>query len=141
MLCVAGPRGILLIGGKGYTHRVQAFHELAVRAQYVEYLHADAGHDVHVRDDVRRVADLHTDFRYRRSNRAHGVWNDVHRPAMHRPREKVGEPLPHLHGVFPVVRWTGFFTCRRTYVGLVFNAGNVHCGRADEDAVGPFLGV
>ena len=62
VLCVAGPRGILLIGGKGYTHRVQAFHELAVRAQYVEYLHADAGHDVHVRDDVRRVADLHTDF-------------------------------------------------------------------------------
>ena len=44
---------------------------------------ADARHDPHVDDDVRRVGQLHADLRHRRADRPHAERQHVHRAAAH----------------------------------------------------------
>ena len=71
-----------------------ALHELAVRAEHVEHLRADARHDVHVGDDVRRVGELDADLGDRRADRAHAVGDHVERAALHRAGEEAGQRAP-----------------------------------------------
>ena len=66
LLGVAGPGHVLLPGRERRADRVQARHERAV-AEHVEHLLPDARHDVHVRHDVGRVAELDADVRDRAS--------------------------------------------------------------------------
>ena len=76
------------------AHRVQAGDELAVVAEHVEGALAHAGHDPHVHRDVRRVGELHADVGDGRAERAHRERHHVHRAALHRAPEQLGERRP-----------------------------------------------
>ena len=80
--------------------RVEAFDERGVRSLSLELVESDlahAGHDPHVRNDVRRVGDLDADLGDVRSRRAHDERHDIHRAAFH------GAFVQRLHARF------GFF--------------------------------
>ena len=60
---VTWPRDILLPGLKRRTQAVQAGdHTLVVFIYFFEYLQADARHDAHAHDNVRRVSKLHANL-------------------------------------------------------------------------------
>ena len=63
VLRIAGPRDVLRGCAQRATHRVEAFHVEAIRAEHVEHALSDAGHDAHVGHNVGRVGDFHPDAR------------------------------------------------------------------------------
>ena len=86
---VAGPRHVFLAGRKRRAHRVHARnHARIALINFLKYRQADARHDAHVHDDVRRIGKLHADLRHRRADRAHAERQHVHRAALHRAAEE-----------------------------------------------------
>ena len=80
---VAGPGGILLVRAQRSADGMQSADELTVVAKDVQHLCAKPSHQVHVGDDVRRVADFNSNLGHRRTNRTHAVGNHVHRAPGH----------------------------------------------------------
>ena len=113
---------------------VDAGDELAV-VQDFEDLRADAGHDLHVRHDVRGVGDLDADLGDRGADGAHGERNDVHGAAVHAALVEAAEGLLQFDRVDPVVGRAGFFFRLRGDEGAGFDAGDVGRIGAEQEAV------
>ncbi len=62
VLGVAGPGRILLIGFQRCPYGVQPFDKLSIGAERFEHFRADPSHDMHVGDDIGRIADLHANL-------------------------------------------------------------------------------
>ncbi len=72
LFVVAGPGDVLLAGGERRADGVHAGDDaLDVFVDFGEDRRADAGHDAHVDDDVRRVSELDADLRHGRADGAH----------------------------------------------------------------------
>lgn len=92
----------------GPTDRVQRFDEVTAvvgRVQFVQHVGAHPGHDPHRAHHVRRVGELHADFRIRRVQRPHAERYHVHGAAGHATRKPIGDrtvcvlqrhPVAHL---------------------------------------------
>ena len=59
---------------------------------------ADARHDPHVDDDVRRIGELDADLRHRRTDRSHAEGQHIHGAATHAPRKRSFSFLRILYG-------------------------------------------
>ncbi len=103
---------------------VDAGDEFAV-LEDIEDLRADAGHDLHVRYDVRGVGDLDADLRDRGADGAHGERNDVHGAAV----------LLQFDRIDPVVGRAGFFFRLGGDEGAGFDARDVGRIGAEQEAV------
>ncbi len=141
LLRVAGPGGVGIIGAERRADRVQAFHEFAVASHYVQDFLSDAGHDVHVGDDVGGIGDFDADLGDGRADRAHAVRDDVHGAAGHGAGVELVQDLPHLVGRLPVVGRAGILLVLGADEGAVLDAGDVGGIGAHENAVGALLGI
>ena len=83
MFRIARPCRVGLVRAERGAYGVQSLHKIPVGPEHFQNFRSDAGHDVHIDDDVRRVADLHTDLGNRRAEGAHAVGDDIHRPSPH----------------------------------------------------------
>ncbi len=135
----AGPGNVLLAGLERRTDRVQAGHELALFAQRLDDLLADAGHDVHVADDVGAVGDLDADLGHRRAQRPHREGDDVQRATSHAALVEAEHRLLELALVDPVVGRADLVLIRRADVGAVLDPGHVAGVGAEEEAVRALL--
>ena len=104
---------------------MEAADPVVAVAEDVQNLLTDAGHDVHVEDDVDRVGDFDADFGERRADRTHGIRDDVHRAALIRAAGDVVEALIHFLRIAPVVRRTGGFLVGCADKRPVFDTGDV----------------
>ena len=137
VLGVAGPGHVLDPVPERHAHRVEAGHELPVVAQDFQGAGAHAGHDPHAHGHVGRVRELHPDVRDRRAERAHREGHHVHGAAAHGAGEEVGEHLPHLGGIAPVVGGTGVLLVLRADEGAVLDPGHVARIRAGQEGARP----
>ena len=62
---------------------MQAANELTVFPEYLEHVRSEPRHQMHIGDNIRRIADFHPNLGHRRTDRAHAVGNDVHGPTGH----------------------------------------------------------
>src|SRR5438093_2155435 len=56
----ARPGRVLLVGTDGSTDRMPSLYKIAVGTELLENFRSDASHDVHVCDDIRRIAYFNT---------------------------------------------------------------------------------
>ena len=120
---------------------MQALNVFAVLAQLLQDLSADARHNVHVHDDVRRVGQLHADLGDGRADRTHGERDHVQGATLHAALVKPGHCLLQFGGVDPVGRRAGVLLLLARDVGAVFHARNVGSVGAGEIASGALLRV
>ncbi len=135
----AGPGNVLLTGLERCPDRVQAGHELVVFAQRLDHLLADAGHDLHVADNVGAIGDLDADLGHRRAQRAHREGDDVQRAPAHATLVEIEHRALELVFGDPVVGGAGVFLVRRADVGAVLDPGHVAGVGAEEERVAAFL--
>ena len=103
-LVVAGPGNIGFAGRERHADAMHAGDDaLHVAVDLAEDGQADAGHDPHVHDDVRRIGELDADLRHRRADRAHAEGQHIHGAAAHGAAKKILQLLAHLERVFPVI--------------------------------------
>src|SRR5207249_11931734 len=95
MFGVARPGRILFVGTDGSTHRMQSLYKIAVGTELLENFRSDASHDVHARDDIRRIAYFNTHLGAGTTEGTHTVRTDVHRPASHGTGEDSCQPASH----------------------------------------------
>src|SRR5262245_24943365 len=141
MFGVARPCRVLLVRPERRSNGVQTFYKISVRSEGLEDLRTDTRHDVHVRDDIRRIRDLNADFGNLRAQWAHTIWDDIHRASPHRRSEKVRKILFHSDRIFPIVRRSGIIFSFGTNEGLVFDASNVNSRGPDINAIRTFLWI
>lgn len=105
---VAGPLRQLDVTVGRMADRVQGLDEVtrtvAVAVELLEHLGADPGHDAHGAHHVRRVGELHAEFRVRRVQRAHAERYHVHGPALHAPRKPFGHGAVRFLQTHPVAQ-------------------------------------
>src|SRR2546426_2110743 len=126
MFGVARPGRVLLVGTDGSTDRMPSLYKIAVGTELLENFRSDASHDVHVCDDIRRIAYFNTHLGDGRTEGTHTVRNDVHRTASHGTGEKFCEPAPHSRRFFPVVVGAGFVLGFGTDKSTIFDTCNVN---------------
>ena len=80
---ITGPRHICLSICKRHADGVHAGYEFAVFAQGIQDLLTDAGHDMHISDDVWRIGHLHTNVSNGRADRPHAKRDHIHCAALH----------------------------------------------------------
>src|SRR5262249_11565831 len=102
MFGVARPGRVLFVWTDGSTDRMQSLIKIAVGPELRENLRSDASHDVHVCNDIGRIAYFNTGLGDGRTEGTHTVWNDVHCATPHGTGEKVCQPAPHSGRIFPV---------------------------------------
>ncbi len=100
---VAWPRHVLFSRPERRPDRMHAGNECAVFTERVQHRLPHASHDSHVHRDVGRVAQLHSDMRNRRADRAHAERDDIHRAPAHAPGENSFERRLHFCRLDPVV--------------------------------------
>src|SRR5271155_308332 len=83
ILRVATPGRARLIGAERSAHRVQPAHKLSLSSESIQHMASYAGHNVHARDHVGRVRDLHPNLRNGRADRTHAVRHHEHGAADH----------------------------------------------------------
>ena len=81
-------------------------------AQVLKSLLAHSCHDVHVKNNVDRVSKLNTDLSERRTDRTHGVRDNIHGSTLHNAVIKRSELSIHFLRIHPVVGRTCFFLGR-----------------------------
>src|SRR4029077_13558204 len=129
VLTIAWPSHVGFIWPQRGTYGMQSLYEFAIGAERLQDFCSYARHDVHVDNDVRRIADFNTNLGDRGADRAHRIWNNVHRAAGHRTRKKLGQPPFHPNRVFPVIVRTGLFFGFGTNKSSVFYACDIEGGR------------
>ena len=135
MFGVARPGRVLLVGTDGSTDRMQSLYKIAVGTELLENFRSDASHDVHVCDDIRRIAYFNTHLGDGRTEGTHTVRNDVHRTASHGTGEKFCEPAPHSRRFFPVVVGAGFVLGFGTDKSTIFDTCNVNGRGTDVNTI------
>ena len=136
VVCVAGPRNVLLAFLERHSHRVDTGHELPVLSQHFKCAGAHAGHDPHRTGYVSRVSQLNADVGDRRAERAHRERQHVHGPALHRALEQAVQGGAHLLGRPPVIGRTGVLFLLGADDGAVFDTGDVPGVRTRQIRVG-----
>src|SRR5437667_9697133 len=135
MFGVARPGRVLLVGADGRTDRLQCLYKIAVGTGLLEHFRSDASQDVHVCDDIRRIAYFNTHLGDGRTEGTHTVRNDVHRTASHGTGEKFCEPAPHSRRFFPVVVGACFVLGFRTDKSTIFDTGKFNVRGTDENSM------
>ena len=108
---------------------VEALHEFAAGAYCVEHLPAHARHYAHIQNYVDRVCNLDAVAGKVRTDYAHRIGYDVHRPAAHRAARNLVCKFVRLPGVHPIVVGACVVAVFGADKGSVFNARNVvHLG-------------
>ncbi len=118
---------------------MQAAREVVRLAELLQRNLSDARHDAHVQHDVTAVGNLDTDFRIRRSGRAHQERHHEHGAPLHRPLEERCQPGARVFGRQPVVRGPRIFLVRGAHEGEMFSARHVVRGASMQVAAGEFL--
>ena len=105
---------------------VQAANEV-IRGltQVLKCLNAHTSHDVHVQNNIDGVSQLNAYLSQRRTDRAHGVRNDVHGSALHYAVIQRNELCLHFFRIHPVVGRACAFLCLCTNKGTVFYTSDV----------------
>ena len=98
---------------------------IAVSRESVEHLLAHSGHDSHVEYNIDRVSKLYTCLCDRRTDRSHGVRDNVHCSALHNAVIHRSEHCVHFFGIHPVVGRTSVFLPAGADECSVLNTGNV----------------
>ena len=125
-LLVTRPSHILLPWLERSAHRMNTRHyALKILIDQLKNPRADAGHDAHVDDGVRRVGQLDADLRHRRTDRAHAVSQHIHRATPHAAIENSAESFLHLIGIYPVVGRTRRIFRLTTNKSTVFDARDI----------------
>src|SRR5260221_11916543 len=83
LFLVAGPRNVFLAGSERHADGVETGNDAGAFVDFVDDAGADAGHDAHVDDDIRRVGELHTDFWHGQANGSHAERKDIHGARLH----------------------------------------------------------
>src|SRR5437867_3504292 len=135
MFGVARPGRVLLVGTDGSTDRMPSLYKIAVGTELLENFRSDASHDVHVCDDIRRIAYFNTHLGDGRTEGTHTVRNDVHRTASHGTGEKFCEPAPHSRRLFPGAVGAGFALGLGDDKRTAFGRCSVNCRGADVDSI------
>ena len=104
---------------------VEALYKVAVGAYRVEHLPAHAGHDAHIQNNIDRVGHFNAVAREGRAYDAHGIGNDVHRPAVHGAAGDLVCKFVRLPGVHPVVVGTRVIAVFSANKGSVLHSCNV----------------
>ncbi len=107
LFLVTGPGDVFLAGGKRGADGVHTGHDASAFVDFIENTLADAGHDAHIDDDVRRIGKLNADFGHGRADGAHAEGEHVHGAALHSTVEQPLEFAPHVVGIFPIVGGAG----------------------------------
>ena len=108
---------------------MQTLDEVGAVAERFENVVADSRHDQHVENDVDRVGQLNAVLCKVGADDAHGVGNDIHRLALHRAGEQLGQLCIAFSGCHPVVDVAGILLLSGADKGAVLNACNVvECG-------------
>ncbi len=131
-----GPGNVLLAFRQGSANRVQARNEIAILAQRFQNLVPYPCHDVHVRGDVGRIADLNPDLGDRRTNRSHREGDDVHGPPLHATGIEFGHRLLQLNRIDPVVGGTRILFIETGDVRACFYPSDVARITAEQVTVG-----
>ena len=79
-----GQGDVRLSGRERHAYRMHAGDD--ARVTFIDFANrgqADAGHDAHINDDVRRVRELNADAGERRTQWAHTEGQHIHRSAAH----------------------------------------------------------
>ena len=118
---------------------VQPAHEISVGAQRVQHLLTHAGHDRHIQHDIDAVGELDADLGEGRAHGAHGIGDDVHRPALHRALEDALQHLVRLILLHPVVGGTCVLLLLGADESATLDARNVVDRRAMQIATGQQL--
>ena len=95
--------------------------------------------DRHVEHDVDGIGHFDADLGEGRSDQAHRIGNDVHRPALHLSAGDVRAHLIGFLGIHPVVGGAGVFLLAAADERTVLNAGNVVLRGAVVVAAGKFF--
>ena len=133
------PRNIRDAFRKREADGVDAFHEGGARFDLVDDLEADARHDLHGFDNVRRVGDFNTILGDGGVDGAHGEGDDIERTADHAALEEFIELGLHFGGGLPMVRRAGVLFLFGADVCALFNAGDIGLVRTGEVGVGGFV--
>ncbi len=88
--------------------------------QVLKCLCAHTSHDVHVQNNIDRVSQLNANLCQRRTDRAHGVRDNVHGSALHYAVIQRNELCLHLFRIHPVIGRACAFLCLRADKGTVF---------------------
>ena len=79
LFLIAGPRNIVSAVIERSAHAMHARnHALVALIDFLEHALADAGHDAHADDDIRRIRQLHADLRHRAADGAHAERQHIH---------------------------------------------------------------
>ena len=112
---------------------VQSFHEIAVFAQSVKHLAADARHDVHGKYHVKAVRDFYACFCEGTADLAHGVGDNVHCASLHAAVENTFKQRIRLVGRHPIVGGTCVLAFVAANKRPALDAGDVvDCGAVEE---------
>ena len=135
---IAGPHRIFLAGLKRRADAMHARHDaFLVLVDFPEHREADARHDAHVDDDVRRIGQLHADLRHGRAYWPHAESQHVHGAPAHTAVEKFLQLLAHFVGVDPVVGGSRAVFGKRADKRAILDARDVARVRTGVKAAGP----
>ena len=87
--------------------RMQASYPVVGVAENFQHLAADTGHNRHIKYDIDGIRYLNTDFGERRTDRSHGIRDDIHGSAFIGAAGDIIELRVHFLWVTPVVGRTG----------------------------------
>lgn len=119
--------------------RVQTADEIVAFTESVEHLLPHSGHDCHVEHDIDAVGELDADLGEGRADRAHGIGNDIHGPALHRTLVDALEQFVRLVLLHPVVGGTCVLFLFGADEGTAFDARDIVDRRAVQIAPGEEL--
>ena len=125
--------------GVTVTGSMGAFDPVFAAADGVQDGLADAGHNVHVADDVDGVRDFQAVLGERGADRAHGIRNDVHGLTLVAVFDDAVQEFIGLVRGHPVVEGAGLLTGRGADEGPAFHTGNVRGVGAVKVAVRKFF--
>ena len=104
---------------------VKAAHPVVGVAEHFQNFLADTRHNAHIEHDVNRVGKLNTGFCKRRTDRAHGIGNDIHGSALVAVAGNIVNHFIGFFGVHPVVGGAGILFLFGADEGSVLHAGHV----------------
>ena len=110
-------------------------------AEVLESLLAHTSHDVHVENNVDRIGNFNAYLSERRTDRTHGIGDNVHCSALHNAVVHRSELSLHLIGSHPVVCRTCALLLLRADESSVLDTGNVVRACSVVEAVGVLLGI
>src|SRR5262249_22972723 len=136
-----GPGRACAVGTMGATDQMPSLTKPAGAPELFENFRSDASHNVHVCNDIGRIAYFNTGLGDGRTEGTHTVWNDVHCATPHGTGEKVCQPAPHSGRIFPVVVGAGFALGFGTDKSTIFDTCNINGRGTDVNTIRALLWI